>query len=570
MKFQPLPVGIDDFGDLIKNGYYYVDKSLFIKELLDMKGKVNLFTRPRRFGKTMIMSMLKYFFEDTGSTNVNVQNQQLFKNLKIMDQGEIYRGQMGRYPVISLSLKSSKQTDWKLAYSCLKEDIAREYRRHEAVLMLLPESDASKYRSLMERGAFLEDYITAIRFLSDCLGRAYGKNVVILIDEYDVPLENAYFSGFYEEMSGFIRSLLESALKSNPYLEFAVVTGCLRITKESIFTGLNNLEIHSILSAAYDEYFGFSREELGLMLEHYSLMDKGEVFQQWYDGYCFGNQEVYNPWSVVNYVKALCIDKEALPAPYWANTSSNSIVRELIEKADLAVRAEIENLIEGGTIEKVITEDITYEDIYHSEENLWNFLFFTGYLKMIAKRMEGLNQVVTMAIPNREVSYIYRSTVLDWFKGRIGKIEFSHLYAAVEQADTEAMEKEISENLQETISFYDYGENYYHGFLAGILKNMKKYVVLSNREAGTGRADLLIKTPSVRGLAIVMELKVVKRFDEMEEGCRRALEQIENRGYERILRAEGYTKIIKYGICFYRKECKVMAERVKAEKSLTK
>lgn len=570
MKFQPLPVGIDDFGDLIKNGYYYVDKSLFIKELLDMKGKVNLFTRPRRFGKTMIMSMLKYFFEDTGSTNVNVQNQQLFKNLKIMDQGEIYRGQMGRYPVISLSLKSSKQTDWKLAYSCLKEDIAREYRRHEAVLMLLPESDASKYRSLMERGAFLEDYITAIRFLSDCLGRAYGKNVVILIDEYDVPLENAYFSGFYEEMSGFIRSLLESALKSNPYLEFAVVTGCLRITKESIFTGLNNLEIHSILSAAYDEYFGFSREELGLMLEHYSLMDKGEVFQQWYDGYCFGNQEVYNPWSVVNYVKALCIDKEALPAPYWANTSSNSIVRELIEKADLAVRAEIENLIEGGTIEKVITEDITYEDIYHSEENLWNFLFFTGYLKMIAKRMEGLNQVVTMAIPNREVSYIYRNTVLDWFKGRIGKIEFSHLYAAVEQADTEAMEKEISENLQETISFYDYGENYYHGFLAGILKNMKKYVVLSNREAGTGRADLLIKTPSVRGLAIVMELKVVKRFDEMEEGCRRALEQIENRGYERILRAEGYTKIIKYGICFYRKECKVMAERVKAEKSLTK
>lgn len=501
---------------------------------------------------------------------MNVQNQQLFKNLKIMDQGEIYRGQMGRYPVISLSLKSSKQTDWKLAYSCLKEDIAREYRRHEAVLMLLPESDASKYRSLMERGAFLEDYITAIRFLSDCLGRAYGKNVVILIDEYDVPLENAYFSGFYEEMSGFIRSLLESALKSNPYLEFAVVTGCLRITKESIFTGLNNLEIHSILSAAYDEYFGFSREELGLMLEHYSLMDKGEVFQQWYDGYCFGNQEVYNPWSVVNYVKALCIDKEALPAPYWANTSSNSIVRELIEKADLAVRAEIENLIEGGTIEKVITEDITYEDIYHSEENLWNFLFFTGYLKMIAKRMEGLNQVVTMAIPNREVSYIYRNTVLDWFKGRIGKIEFSHLYAAVEQADTEAMEKEISENLQETISFYDYGENYYHGFLAGILKNMKKYVVLSNREAGTGRADLLIKTPSVRGLAIVMELKVVKRFDEMEEGCRRALEQIENRGYERILRAEGYTKIIKYGICFYRKECKVMAERVKAEKSLTK
>ena len=562
MLTKPLPVGVDDFKDLIQNGYYYVDKTLFIKDLLDLKGKVNLFTRPRRFGKTLGVSMLRYFFEDTGSAAENAKNQELFNGLRIMDQGTLYTKEMSRYPVISLSLKSSKQPDWELAYGCLKEEISREYLRHCAVLDSLKTSEQRRrYEDIMNLRGGRQDDITSIRFLADCLHEHWKQNVIILIAEYDVPLENAYFSGFYEEMTDFIRSLFESALKTNPYLEFAVVTGCLRITKESIFTGLNNLEMISILSRSYGEYFGFTQAEIDQMLHDYRLFQQRELMKEWYNGYLFGNTEVYNPWSVMNYIKALNISSDELPAPYWANTSSNSIVKSLVEHADISVRGELEELLAGKTIEKPIHEDITYDTVGDSEDNLWNFLFFTGYLKQTSVRLEGDTRYVSLAIPNMEVRYIYKNTILRWFDQVVGSKDLSRFYRAIEEGDTSVMEEEISAILQETISFYDYVESYYHGFLAGLLRNMKKFRVISNRESGLGRPDILLKTPSVRGMAVVIEIKAVKEFVKMREGCQAALEQIQARKYEESLRTEGYGMILSYGICFYQKECMIMKKK---------
>ena len=401
------------------------------------------------------------------------------------------------------------------------------------------------------------DYADALKFLSECLRISEGERTVILIDEYDVPLENAYFAGFYEEMTGIIRSLLESALKTNDSLAFAVVTGCLRISRESIFTGLNNLEINSITTALYGENFGFIQSEVEALLDFYGLKENMDTVQQWYDGYRFGNAEVYNPWSVISYVKSCCGDRRALPRPYWSNTSSNSIVRSLVERADLSVKQEIEALIEGRTITKPIHEDITYEDIDSTQDNLWNFLFFTGYLKKISEYQDGENIYIEMAIPNREVRYIYKTTVLRWFEEKTDEKELTPLYESILEGDADRMARILSENLMETISFYDYQESYYHGFLAGMLKNIGSYIVLSNRESGNGRPDILLKYPSVRGKAVILEIKVANTFSGLEEKCDEALRQIEEQRYEEPLRQEGYQDILKYGVAFYRKECMV-------------
>ena len=410
---------------------------------------------------------------------------------------------------------------------------------------------------MMNETADDSQYLDAIAFLSRILNELLDQKVIILIDEYDVPLENAYFSGFYEEMSSFIRSLFESALKTNPHLEFAVITGCLRITKESIFTGLNNLNIISILNESYGEYFGFLQEEVKAMLQFYNRENCTDIVKQWYDGYFFGNSEVYNPWSMVNYMDRLVSNENAIPSPFWANTSSNSIVKSLVEHADISVKGELESLIEGHSIEKPVHEDITYADIFNSEDNLWNFLFFTGYLKQIGRRLEGDIQYMELAIPNLEVRYIYKNTILSWFDEMLNGKDLSSLYNAIETGNTHTMEEIISEYLQETISFYDYAENYYHGFLAGLLKNMRKYRVISNRESGTGRPDIILKTPSVRGRAIVFELKAADRYTNLERFCDKALEQIKNNHYQASLEEEGYSMIDSYGISFYRKECMV-------------
>lgn len=555
MTWSPLPVGVDDFEKLRKEQYYYIDKTLFIKDLLDMKGEVNLFTRPRRFGKTLNMSMLRCFFEKDMPGQA-----ELFRGLQIMEAGERYLAFMGRYPVISLSLKSMKQPSCELSFEMLKKEVGSEFARHWRQVEesgKLTQAQKERYLRIRDLRGVESDYADALKFLSECLRISEGERTVILIDEYDVPLENAYFAGFYEKMTGIIRSLFESALKTNDNLAFAVVTGCLRISRESIFTGLNNLEINSITTALYGENFGFTQPEVEALLSFYGLEENLDTVQQWYDGYKFGNAEVYNPWSVISYVKSCCGDRQALPRPYWSNTSSNSIVRSLVERADLSVKQEIEALIEGKTITKPIHEDITYEDIDSTQENLWNFLFFTGYLKKISEYQEGENIYIEMAIPNREVRYIYKTTVLRWFEEKTDKKELTPLYESILEGDTDRMSRILSENLMETISFYDYQESYYHGFLAGMLKNIGSYIVLSNRESGNGRPDILLKYPSVRGKAVILEIKVADTFSRLEEKCDEALRQIEEQEYEESLRQEGYQDILKYGVAFYRKECMV-------------
>lgn len=553
MNWTPLPVGVENFEEIIDKGYYYVDKTLLIRDLIDLRGKVNLFTRPRRFGKTLNMSMLRYFFE-----KAEEDRRYLFQGTKIMDAGEKYRSEMGKYPVISLSLKSMKQGSYEEAFHCLKEEIADEFKKHLELLgKLETEDDRKKYDQLANRRAPGEEYLNSLQFLSQCLYSCYGSKAVILIDEYDVPLENAYFRGFYDRMVDLIRSLFESALKTNDALEFAVVTGCLRISKESIFTGLNNLNVISITDKTYAEHFGFTQEEVDRMLEHYGLMEKREDVKRWYDGYQFGDTEVYNPWSVINYVNSSYRDKDVLFKPYWSNTSSNSIVRTLVEKADISAKQEIEALIDGRTITKPIHEDITYDEMDSTQENLWNFLFFTGYLKKISEYQNGEDIYVEMAIPNSEVRYIYKNTVRRWFEEKTDKKDLSPLYESILNGDREKMAEILSENLMETISFYDYQESYYHGFLAGMLKNIGNYIVLSNRESGNGRPDLLLKYPSVRGKAVILEIKVAKTYRELEQKCDEALEQIEAQRYEEPLRQEGYSDILKYGVAFYRKECVV-------------
>ena len=561
MAWTPLPIGIDNFEKLIQGKYYYVDKTLFIKELIDMKGEVNLFTRPRRFGKTLNISMLRHFFEKGEQDPVN-----LFQGLKIMEAGEKYLEQMGKYPVISISLKSMKQHSYDLAFEMLKKAVREEYRRHwEAVegTGKLTDADMERYIRIRDLRGTEGDYADSLKFLSECLYICTGQRPIILIDEYDVPLENAYFSGFYDRMISLIRSLFESALKSNDYLEFAVVTGCLRISKESIFTGLNNLNVVSITDDTFAEHFGFTQEEVVQLLRDYGLEGNLETVRKWYDGYQFGETEVYNPWSVINYVYSCYKDKQAFAKPYWSNTSSNSIVKNLIEHADISVKQEIERLIEGGTIEKPIHEDITYDDMDSTQDNLWNFLFFTGYLKKIRQRQEGETIYMEMGIPNSEVRYIYKNEVLRWFEEKIDKKtekkELGPLYESLLNEDTEKMEEILSENLMETISFYDYQESYYHGFLAGLLKHMGNYIVQSNRESGNGRPDILVRYPSVRGKAIILEIKVAKSYQELEQKCREALGQIEEQKYEATLRQEGYRNILKYGVAFYRKECMVKA-----------
>lgn len=553
MGWTPLPIGVENFEEMITKGYYYVDKTLLIKDLIDLRAKVNLFTRPRRFGKTLNMSMLRYFFEKSDKDRSS-----LFAGTKIMDAGESYLKEMGQYPVIALSLKSMKQASYESAFHCLKEEIAKEFKKHPRLIERLgSDDDRTKYNLLMNRKAEEEEYLTSLKFLSECLYSFYGCRTVILIDEYDVPLENAYFHGFYEKMVSLIRSLFESALKTNDTLEFAVITGCLRISKESIFTGLNNLRVISILDKSYAEHFGFTPDEVDQMLVHYGLEENREAVRNWYDGYRFGDTEVYNPWSVINYMDSCYKDKKEFPRPYWSNTSSNSIVRTLVERADLSVKQEIESLIEGGTITKPIHEDITYDDMDSTQDNLWNFLFFTGYLKKISEQQDGEEILITMAIPNSEVRYIYKNTVLRWFEEKTKGKELTPLYDSILNGDREKIAEVLSENLMETISFYDYQESYYHGFLAGMLKHMGNYIVQSNRESGNGRPDILIKYPSVRGKAVILELKVARSYQDLEKKCDEALRQIEERNYEVELRQEGYTEILKYGIAFYRKECMV-------------
>ena len=558
---KALPIGVDNFEKLIQEGYCYIDKTLLIQELLDLKGEVNLFTRPRRFGKTLNLSMLRYFFEDTGNAEKNAENRELFRGLKIMDAGETYVGQMGMYPVLNLTLKSAKQKSLENAYFMIQSEIASEFDRHREILEAGKErltlKEYEQYLEIADEKADEKQVRGALKLFSRCMFKVTGKKTVILIDEYDVPLENAYFEGFYREMVDFIRSLFESVLKTNEYLQFAVITGCLRVSKESIFTGLNHLNIISVLDKKYSEHFGFTEPEVMKIMSYYGVESRFPAMKEWYDGYTFGNTEVYNPWSVIKFLYDLIADLNAFPHPYWINTSSNDIIKDMIAGADRETKMQIEMLLSGGTLDIQVHEEVTYEDMRSRGENLWNFLYFTGYLTKKSEYFRESSIYLQARIPNTEVKTIYQNTILGWFRQKIAKQDFRDLYRAMEEGNAEKMGEILNEQLFSTISFYDSAENFYHGFLAGILSQSQNYIVKSNRESGNGRNDISVKSPSLRGRSFILELKVSKDIDALEADAERALQQIYDKKYMDELRSEGYKKIDCYGISFYRKDCEV-------------
>lgn len=558
---KKISIGMEDFKEIIDKNGYFVDKTLMIRDLIESNANVTLFTRPRRFGKTLNQSMIRRFFEDeiTGS-GVKTDNGYLFDGLAVSRCGEDILRHQQKYPVISISLKSAKQPDFNTAYGNICQEIADEFRRHQYVLESgrLDEDQKAVFRSIMSRNAKYEDYGRALKVLSESLAVCHGCKTIILIDEYDVPLENAYVQGFYDEMIGFIRSLFESVLKTNPHLEKGIITGCLRISRESIFTGLNNMEVHSILSPYCSEKFGFTESEVKDMLAYYDLSDKYPELKKWYDGYRFGKTEIYNPWSILNYVRFVKEDPDTLPKPYWSNTSSNSIVREMIDDADEDTRRELEILMDGGTIEKPVHEDITYGDIHENMDNFWNFLFFTGYLKAGKQRSDGENIYLEMSIPNTEVKTIYRQSIVTWFDKKIKATDRSPLIRALEEGDCETAEDFISTQLMDTISYFDYAESYYHGFMTGLLSGAGSYSVISNRECGTGRPDLVLKTTAIRkGRVIIIEFKLAGSIRQLDDKCNEALKQIADNRYAEPFVSEGYPVVRKYGISFYKKDCMV-------------
>ena len=559
---KKIAIGVEDFKRIIDKNGYFVDKTLMIQKLIESEAMVTLFTRPRRFGKTLNQFMIRRFFEDEiTEKGEKVDNGYLFDGLKIAECGEEILSHQQQYPVIFLTLKSAKQPTYEMAYACLVDEICKEFERHSYVLQ---GEMSQRNREIFERislGKGSDDeYATAFAFLSECLFKYHKKKAIILIDEYDVPLENAYFRGFYDEMIDFIRSLFESALKTNPYLEKSVITGCLRISKESIFTGLNNLKVDSVLRTEYGDSFGFTESEVEEMLAYYDLQEELPEVKRWYDGYLFNDIEIYNPWSIINYVydRDRKITKFALP--YWSNTSSNSIIREMVGEADQKAKADLETLINGGIIEKPVHEDITYGDIHQTQDNLWNFLFFTGYLKKMSERKDesGESLYLSMAIPNTEIKTIYKNSISYWFEQRMKETDRSPLVRALETGDCEAAEDFINRQLADTISYYDYAENFYHGFMAGLLVNIGGYLVRSNRESGNGRPDIVMQTVQIRkGRVILLELKIASSIAEMEAACDRGLAQIEEQHYAEPFITEGYPEVKKYALSFCKKECMV-------------
>ena len=565
-KLKKISIGVEDFKELIDKDGYFVDKTLMIKKLIESRAKVTLFTRPRRFGKTLNQFMIRRFFEDERTrSGERIDNGHLFDGLKIAECGGEILSHRQQYPVIFLSLKSAKQPNFQEAYKKLCRGIAEEFRRHQYLLEGKSLADDQKilFKKIMTEQADYGEYNDALKFLSECLWQYHGKNTIILIDEYDVPLENAYFEGFYDKMIKFIRSLFESALKTNPYLEKSVITGCLRISKESIFTGLNNLKVDSVLRTEYGDSFGFTESEVEAMLAYYNLQEELPEVKRWYDGYLFNDIEIYNPWSIINYIydRDHKITKFALP--YWSNTSSNSIIREMVGEADQEAKADLETLINGGTIEKPVHEDITYGDIHQTQDNLWNFLFFTGYLKKVGEQKEGNNLKLAMKIPNIEIATIYENSISYWFEQRMKETDRSPLARALETGDCEAAENFISEQLFHTISYYDYAENFYHGFMAGLLVNIGGYLVRSNRESGNGRPDIVMTESKFRGRAMILELKISDTIKDMEKKCEEALTQMEEQKYESSLEEDCYQPILKYAICFFKKRCMVKKAEVK-------
>ena len=561
-----LPVGFEDYKDIIDGNFYYVDKTMLIRELRDLGGKVNLFLRPRRFGKTLTLSMVKYFYEDTGDSKQNKEHQSLFNDKKIMDAPVEYRKNMTAFPVISLTLKSAKQGNFNESFSALKEAISNEFDRHKTMYQnLVNDSVKLKWKRLTEKKGRKGDYNTSLLFLSKCLHEVYGKRVIILIDEYDVPLESAYFYGYYDTMVKFIRTLFESALKTNPFLEFAVITGCLRISRESIFTGMNNLLMASVLDHYFDEHYGFTQNEMDDMLRYYERESRREDIRHWYNGYRIGKHNVYNPWSAVNSVRDIIKVENFVLKPFWANTSSNDIIKIAIEKSRPSDRTDLECLLAGNSIKKPIHEDITYADLTRSGDNLWNFMLFTGYLTAVSVWQEENGDIwAELVIPNKEVENIYRNKIREWFSDFIKQKDLSEFFKALVSGDALTVEKYLRDLIKETISYHDYAENYYHGILTGIFSVSQTHTVRSNRESGLGRPDIVLIPSSIREILVIIEIKVSKSAMDLEKDAQDALSQIEANDYESEYRTEGFKSFVHYGIAFYKKDAVARSQRSEA------
>ena len=557
---KKLPIGIENFEEFSTENFYYVDKTVFIAELLQNWGKVNLFTRPRRFGKTLNMSMLKCFFE-IGADKA------LFDGLKIAQEKELCEQYQGQFPVIFLSLKSVDGLTFEAAAAAMRRLIGSEASRFGFLLQSdqLNADEKELYRALVtvESGTFnmADDALAdSLRTLSALLAKHYGRKVVILIDEYDVPLDKAFQAGYYDEMVSLIRNMFGNALKTNEYLQFAVLTGCLRISKESIFTGLNNLKVHTISDTRYDEYFGFTDADVDELLAFYGLSDRKDVFRDWYDGYRFGNVSVYSPWDVINYCDVLLSDPEAEPENYWANTSGNGIIRRLLKKADQTTRDEVEQLINGGEIIKTLRQELTYRDIESTIDNIWSVLYSTGYLTSRG-RLPG--KQMKLALPNREVRELFIDLVKDWFQEatRADSSRINRFCKAFPAGDTATIQDMLNDYLWDSISVRDTAvrssmkENFYHGMLLGLLQSQESWSVRSNAETGIGYSDISIATPERVGM--VIELKYAEDGN-LEAACARALQQIEERKYAVGLQRRGMKKILKYGIAFWEKECQVV------------
>lgn len=555
---KKLPIGIENFEKLQTEDFYYIDKTNLIKELLTGLAEVTLFTRPRRFGKSLNMSMLKYFFE-LGT------DKKLFSKLKISEETALCEEYMGKYPVISVSLKGMNAGNYEKALEMAVEVIRSEARRFQYLLdsERLTSYDKEAFIALLQEDMKEGTLCSSLKVLSELLEKHHGSKVILLIDEYDVPLAKAFEREYYDPMVLFIRNMFEYALKTNESLKFAVLTGCMRISKESIFTGLNNLKVLSVAEVQFDEAFGFTDKEVRKLLEYYELSDHYNEIKEWYDGYQFGNAEVYCPWDVINYCDALRVEPAAQPKNYWSNTSSNEAVRRFIQESDKAsVRREIENLVAGEVIEKEIHQELTYKDMYTSVDNLWSVLFTTGYLTQKGKPEDNRFQ---LAIPNMEIRNIFTTQIMDFFKENVPKnrAALNGFCEALKNGDAENVEKQLTEYLRRTISIRDtfvkkqMKENFFHGILLGILSFGDTWSVSSNREAGDGYSDILVETDDGE-TGIILELKYADDGN-LDTACKKALEQINRNRYEEILLDEGVPHILKYGIAFYKKRCRVMA-----------
>ena len=560
-KKLPLPIGITDYKELVSN-YYYVDKTLLLKEFLDSKPKVSLFTRPRRFGKTLTMNMIKTFFEISEE-----DNSIYFKDKHIWNFGKQYQDQQGKYPVIFITFKDVKYSSWQDTYQAIQHAIATEYQRHSILLESdkCDEYEKDYFRKVANGSISKVSMARALEVLSRMLNKHYGQSAIIIIDEYDTPIQQGYSAGFYQEVTGFMRNLLSGAFKDNPNLSYGFLTGILRIAKESIFSGLNNLKVHSILDEQYDEYFGFSKEEVKEMTNYYDVLDKYEEICDWYDGYRFGDKEIFNPWSVINYFSNNC-----KPQAYWISTADNSIIRQIISQADSDTTEGLRQLLQGKSVSSYVDISLIYPEIKSDPTTIYSFLLSAGYLKIIKKELlyDG-NCICEIAIPNKEINFVYQKEILSSLSKHIPQPTVIAIQKAINSQDVDSLEKSLQKLLLNCISSFDYAhENFYHGLLLGICAILTDtYYLDSNKESGLGRYDIQLKPINKNLPGIIIEIKALKSISEgndidqkLLQSAQTALNQIEEKQYVTEMKKQGISHFLKIGIALYKKQIKLLSK----------